>query len=190
MSKKSNRYDNASTFVGPAPADADWRPLKPAEMPAAAPGPATTPGQAIVISSEASKSFTSVQGSHRDRQKALERKYIAVIAIEAATIGGLMLLGYLQARSNAPLFGAGWLALTGVASLATILWLNGQDNAHSPSGVERQRNQLTADVATETHEATVEAWKTVELARIEKYYGYLETSDERRYNARQLPKRD
>lgn len=189
MSKKGNRYDNASTFVGPAPADADWRPLKPAELPAGPPQTGTTPAQPVVIDT-GDKSFSSVQGSHKNRAEALLLRAAPVIIIEGVTIAGLMLLGYLQYRANAGYFGAGWLVLTGIAGLATFLQMNAQDHKYSPEGQQRQRNELTADVAIETHTATVEAWRDVEMARIEKYYGYLEQSDERRYNSKQLPKRD
>lgn len=173
MSKKGNRYDNASTFVGPMPAEGDWRPLKPAELPAGPPQTATTPAQPVVIDVGGDKSFSSIQGSHKNRSEALLLRAAPVVIIEGVTIGGLMLLGWLQYRGGAGYFGAGWLVLTGIAGLVTFLQMNAQDHAHSPDGVQRQRNELTAEVAIETHTSTVEAWRDVQLTEIRERYGYL-----------------
>lgn len=173
MSKKPNRYDT-STFVSPgAVADGEWRPLEPAQLPAVGPGPATTPAQPVVIDVGGDKSFSSIQGSHKNRSEALLLRAAPVIIIEGVTIAGLMLLGYLQYRANASYFGAGWLVLTGIAGLVTFLQMNAQDHAHSPDGVQRQRNELTAEVAVETHETTVNAWRDVQLTEIKERYSYL-----------------
>lgn len=169
----TNRYDSGSTFVSPGISDADWKPLEPAKLPTESTAQHTAPAQPVILDVGQSKSFTSVQGSHRDRQLALERKYIAVVIVEAVTIGGLMLLGWLQVREGAPLFGAGWVVLSGIAAFVSFGWLNAQDHAHSPSGVERQKNQLAADVATETHTATVESWERVAVMDIQERYRYL-----------------
>lgn len=171
----ANRYDSGANFVAPSvDADANWRPLEPAQLPSVhTPSQPTTPAQPILIESGASKSFTSIQGTHRDRTLALLIRAVPVIVIEAFTIGGLMILGYLQYQAKVGYFGAGWLVLTGICGLVTFLFMSNQDNAHSPSGVERQRNSLTADVATETHETSVNAWRDVQLAEINAKYDYL-----------------
>lgn len=191
----ANRYDSNSTFVGPTPQaeNGQWRPLEPGRDMAHAPLATTAPAQAITIDNGA-KSFGSLQGSYTDHQTALQRKFLVVLAVEGVTIAGLLLLAWLQVRSHGLLFPPFWLVLTGIAGLVTFVVMDRTEHAHTPAGVERQRNQLAADVATDSHTATVGAWRDVEMRRIDAYYDYLERSDNRRYEQlterRSLPQRD
>ena len=149
----------------------------------AAPVPTQLAVQPVVMDG-GDKAITMEQGKPQDAAQALLLKFLAVLALEGIGLAALLFLAWLNSVGNGATLSGGWVVGTAICGLFTYGWMVRNANQHSAAGIQRQRNDLTADVAMHAVETQTDAWQAVELERWRLHYGAIERQSERDHEER------